>query len=331
MAFPLPIRLIRLGLTGAVRTQSVYHAVARLAREETPDTVILTRPAGPYLCIGYHQAVDEVLDMDACRRRGLPVVRRELGGGTTYLDSRQLFYQFIFHHRRVPATPARIYRYFLLPALETLRGFGLPATLRDDNELEIHGRRVAGIGGGRIGESAVVVGNYLFDFDYAALAELWQSPWPAYRRLAAGALNDRIATLWQSAPGLQLSAVEAALAASLEQTLDRPVAPGVLTTDEERLADRLEGQLTGHDHLYRFTSLAGAPTPPLKIAAGLTIHAEQWQEEGAAWRGAFRVLDGMVEQALIERREAGAWQPVEHSLSGRPFDSWREEREPVHA
>ena len=177
----------------------------------------------------------------------------------------------------------------------------------------------------------MVVGNYLFDFDYAALAGLWQSPWPAFRTLAAGALRDRIATLWQSAPGLEMPVVEAALAASLEQALDRPVAPGRLTAGEERLADRLDEELTSPGHLYRFTSRPGTPAPPLKIAAGLTIHAERWREDGTDWRGAFRVRDGVVEQALIERREANGWQPSDRSVSGQVFDAWRGNREPVHA
>ncbi len=174
-----PVRLINLGQTGAVRTQAVYHAVAQLTTEASPDTVILNRPARPYLCIGYHQSVHDHLDLAACRAQGLPIVRRSIGGGTTYLDSDQLFYQFVFHRSRVPATASRMYAYLLKVPEQALVNLGFAAALRGEQELEVSGQRIAGIGGGWIGEGAVMVGNFLLDFDFAALVRVWASPWRA--------------------------------------------------------------------------------------------------------------------------------------------------------
>src|SRR5574341_1125715 len=97
-----PIRLLNLGPTHWLHTQSVYHAVAELMSVESPDTIILAQPLQPYLCVGYHQELDSVLDREACTAMGLPIVRRRVGGGATYLDVNQLFYQCVFHHSRVP-------------------------------------------------------------------------------------------------------------------------------------------------------------------------------------------------------------------------------------
>ena len=47
--------------------------------------------------------------------------------------------------------------------------------MRDTVELEVAGRRIAGVGGGRIGEAAVVVGNLLLDFDYQTMAQVWRA------------------------------------------------------------------------------------------------------------------------------------------------------------
>ncbi|NIU14771.1 MAG: lipoate--protein ligase family protein, partial [candidate division Zixibacteria bacterium] len=99
---PNAIRLLNLGPTASWRTQAVYHATAEMMTADSPDTIIICQPLTPYLCLGYHQVFDSVLDRHECERRNLPVVRRRVGGGTTYLDANQLFYQCIFHHSRVP-------------------------------------------------------------------------------------------------------------------------------------------------------------------------------------------------------------------------------------
>src|SRR5579871_2404656 len=97
-----PVRLLELGAISWLRTQAVYHALAELMTEETPDTLILARTEEPYVCVGYHQSLNAVLDEAACRFAGLPIVRRRVGGGTTYLDKNQPFYQCIFHHKHLP-------------------------------------------------------------------------------------------------------------------------------------------------------------------------------------------------------------------------------------
>ena len=97
------IRLLDLGTVSALRSQTVYHAVAHAMTEDTPDTIILVSPAEPYVCIGYHQELEKEVDLDYCRAHGLPVYRREVGGGAVYLDDGQLFAQWIFQQGQMPA------------------------------------------------------------------------------------------------------------------------------------------------------------------------------------------------------------------------------------
>ena len=103
-------------------------------------------------------------------------MRRQLGGGVTYLDSQQLFYQCIFHRSRSPAIPAQVYKARLEAPIKTLQKLGLDAELLYVNEIEISGKRIAGIGGGLIGEASVVVGNILNDFNYQAMTEIINAP-----------------------------------------------------------------------------------------------------------------------------------------------------------
>jgi lipoate---protein ligase len=176
-----PIRLLNLGLITPLQTQAYYHALAENMTVDSADTIIICRPSAPYLCLGYHQVFGSTFDRNECERRGLPVFRRRLGGGATYLDENQLFYQCIFHHTRLPAMLQDIYALALAAPVNTLKRLGLDAELRDTNEIEVNGKRIAGTGGGRIDEACVVVGNLLFDFDYEAMTAVWQTPSPTFR------------------------------------------------------------------------------------------------------------------------------------------------------
>ena len=318
-----PIRLIDLGPAPFWQTQAVYHAIAGLMRDGTPDTIILTSPRTPYLCLGYHDIYDAVLDLEAVARRGLPVMRRRVGGGTTYLDSDQIFYQCVFHHRRVPAQLSAIYERLLAAPLTTLQRLGLSARLCDTLELEVQGRRIAGIGGGRIGDAAVVVGNLLFDFDYTAMAEVWRTPWPSFRELAAGALRDHVTTLREQRGSVAADDVYALLREAFAAALGRPLQVGELTRAETRYARKLGTRMSSDEYLNLHHERAQDHLArPLKIAAGVFIHAVSVDLAGCAMQASLRVHDGQIAQARLESQPPRNWSWAEAALQHQPFADW---------
>ena len=111
--------------------------------ESSDDTVILCSPSSPYLCIGYHQVLDSVLDSEVCEDLNLPIMRRFLGGGTTFLDCNQIFYQCIFHHSRVPWRTEKVYQMMLDAPVKVLKRIGLSGKLRSVNEVEANSLRIA--------------------------------------------------------------------------------------------------------------------------------------------------------------------------------------------
>ncbi len=83
------------------------------------EGLILLSPASPYVCIGFHQNVEQEVDLAFCREQGIPVFRREVGGGAVYLDGGQLFFQLVLRadDPRVPAPREVFYRTFLAPVV----------------------------------------------------------------------------------------------------------------------------------------------------------------------------------------------------------------------
>ncbi|MBK9715021.1 MAG: lipoate--protein ligase family protein [Kouleothrix sp.] len=316
--------MIDLGPAPFWQTQAVYHAVAGLMNESAPDTIILTSPRTPYLCLGYHDVYDAVLDRAAVARRGLPVLRRRVGGGTTYLDSNQIFYQCVFHHARVPPVFGVVYAGMLAAPLAALRRLGLDATLRDTVELEVGGRRVAGIGGGRIGAAAVVVGNLLLDFDYEAMVAVWRAPWPAYRALAAAALRDRVTTLRRLGVTTTLDAVAALLREEFACTLGRPLLPGALTPAETRSARRLGARMADPDYLDLHGDRPVDRLRPLKIAAGVFLHAAIANIAGYLVQASLLARDERIAAARLDSNPPLDWSLAEGMLAGACVTEWYE-------
>lgn len=293
-----PIRRLDLGIVSPLRSQAVYHGLAETMDEHTPDTIVLCRPSAPYFCVGYHQSPRAELDLDWCRENGYPVIQRRIGGGTVYLDPNQLFYQCVFHRSRAPFDVASIYRRFLTPAVETLRALGLVATLEAVNEIEVEGRRIAGTGGGQIGEAVVVTGNILFDFDYAAMARAWRVPSEAFRRLAADGLHRYVTTLKRELHRIpQAEEVKRRLVAEYAATLGRPVVPGSLTPLEEEAIAQAGGELAD---AVRTAEAMDPRERELKIARGVYVRERTLSTPPGPIRLTLRLHNGVIDDLILE-------------------------------
>lgn len=286
------MRLLDLGTVSWLESQALYHGLAACMTEGTPDTVILVRPDAPHFCIGYHQDAGAVLDLEACRALGMPVLRRRLGGGAVYLDGNQLYYQCIFHKTRVPARVDALFARCLGPVVAALREVGLGARLRRVNEIEVGGRRIAGTGAGQIGEASVVVGNVLFDFDYEVMARAWRAPSAPFRGQAARALREHLTTLRREMPHPPApEQVRGALARAYARDLGRPLLRGALTEGERAAVACAASALADPAWLSRGAGLA---RPGLKIAAGVFVR----EVEVATTAGPLRLTGSLRNGAL---------------------------------
>ena len=320
-----PIRLLNLGLVPPWQTQAVYHMLADRMAVDEADTIVICRPDSPYLCLGYHQVFESTFNSVECERRGLPVFRRRLGGGATYLDENQLFYQCIFHHTRMPAILSDIYALGLAAPVNTLKRLGLNAELRDTNEIEVDGKRIAGTGGGRIGEACVVVGNLLFDFDFEAMTAVWRTPSASFRLLAEQALRQQLITLYELAITLSFEEITDMLICDFSEAFHRPVQLDALTLDEINAASESSNELMSDDFLSLHKEHGQLdPMRSLKISARAFIHAGETRVNDFDVRGSFWLSQDVIQMAKLESSPAHEWQSVEEKLRGIPFKEWQE-------
>ena len=185
--------LYNLGTRPWQDSQSIYHALAHLGRE----AICLVEPATSYVCLGFHQDAAKELDLEFIDREGIPVFRREVGGGAVYLDRGQLFYQFILRKDdpRIPSDKEQLFEFLLQPVIETYREFGVPAEYKPVNDILSRGRKISGNGAAEINERIVVVGNFILDFNFEKMARVLRVPDEKFRDKVFKTLQENLTTI----------------------------------------------------------------------------------------------------------------------------------------
>jgi len=188
------VYLLRLDKLPGQDSMLLFHTLARLGYEG----LIIVSPAQPLVSVGYFQDAEKEVDLEYCKKTGISVMRREVGGGATYLDENQIFYQVIWNrkNRKFPNNIKRIFEYLSEPPCETYRKFGINASFRTENDIVTDkGKKIAGEGGGDIGDSMVFVGGILLDFDYTTMSKVLKVPDEKFRDKIYKSMEENLTTM----------------------------------------------------------------------------------------------------------------------------------------
>jgi len=293
------VRLLDFGEVGALRSQAVYHGVAYALRREHPDVITLMRPTEPYVCIGHHQDARTEVDLAYCEQAGLPVYRREVGGGAVYLDGGQTFWHTIFHHTRVPPTLTEVYRKFLAGPVAALNRMGIPAVHRPVNDIQVEGRKIGGTGAATIGRAMVVAGSLLFDFDYELMARVLNVPSEKFRDKLYSTLREYLTTinreLGDAAPGREEA--ERILVESFAEALGTELVPDEPRPDELAAIEAQEERIASEGWLH----LEGLPASGdiVKVAEGVHVLEGAHKAPGGMVRATVAVRDGRIDGIVL--------------------------------
>jgi lipoate-protein ligase A len=291
------IRLLDMNAVPAVRSQTVYHAAAYAMTPQTPDTIILVSPATPYVCIGYHQELDKEVDLDYCRERGLPVFRREVGGGAVYLDDGQIFCQWVFQPGSLPASIDERYRLYIQPLVETYQAFGINAYHRPINDIHVSGKKIGGTGAAQIGQADVVVGSLMLTFDKVTMSRVLKVSSEKMRDKVFESLEQYMTTMSdqvnplparQTIKDLYMQKCAAALGAE--------VVPGTWTAQEEAEASALDQRFVSEEWLHQ---RGGLRQSGVKIHQDVQVVERALKTPGGLIRVTARLREGRVDDLSL--------------------------------
>jgi lipoate-protein ligase A len=289
------MRLYDLGSVPWAESQIIYHALPRLGRE----SLVLLSPAEPYVCIGYHQDLAQEVDVEFCRANGIPLFRREVGGGGTYLDNDQLFYQLVIHKDNplVPGNKSSFYRKFLQPPIDTYREIGIPAEYRPVNDIVAHQRKISGNGAGEIGDYLVLVGNLILDFNFEMMSRILKVPDEKFRDKVYKSMQENLSTIRR-----ELGSVppRESLASSLARNFEKVVGPlSKAGLDEELMEEvsRLKAEFSSEEWLFRIGRQTAGRT--VKIASGVEVRHLVYKAPGGLIRGDVEVADDVFSSVAL--------------------------------
>ena len=317
------MKLYSLGKVPWEVSQLIYHALAELGRE----ALSLVSPATPYVCVGFHQDAAQEVDLDYCEANGIPVFKRDLGGGAVYLDGSQLFFHLILC-RDNPVAPKRreaFYRKFLQPVVNVYRRIGVPAEYKPVNDVISGTRKISGTGVGEIGDCVVFVGNVILDFDYRMMSRVLNVPDDKFRDKVHKTLRDHLSTVRRELGEKEAECLDEAylngLMAEEFQHLLGPMEPTIVDRELELKMDELRVRMLTDEWLFQ-RGKKQARGRDVKIRAGIKMIHRVHKALGGLIRADFEMNEGLYGNVSLSGDffcyPASAIGRLEARLEGRP-------------
>ena len=289
------MKILKLDKLPGQQSMLVFHALARIGFEG----MVIVSPEIPLASIGYFQDAKKEVDIAYCKKAGIPVMRREVGGGATYLDETQIFYQLIWQKGRskFPSKIKDVFSYLSQPVCDTYRDFGIKTRFRPENDIITKDdRKIAGEGGGDIGDRMVFVGGILTDFDYETMSKILKVPDEKFRDKIHKSMKENLTTMKRELGTMpDRDEVVQSLIQNYEGLIGK-LKPINLTKDTIDKMIEIERWFTSDEFLYKKT-----PRIPkgVKIREGVEILYTIYKARGGLIRTAQEIKSDVIENISI--------------------------------
>ncbi len=163
-------RLVDSGLVRPPESAAMDEAILEAHSEGlVGNTLHYYRRSQPTVSLGYFQKVQEAVNLEECDRRGVALVRRKSGGSSIYTDPGQLIYGLVVKESDLPGEHAEAFRVVCSALARAISSFGVIASYRPMNDVEINGRKVSGNAQLRRKGSVLVHGTVLIETDLGTM------------------------------------------------------------------------------------------------------------------------------------------------------------------
>jgi len=290
------MKLFHLRRVDWLESQLIYHALPRVKVEG----ILILAPKTPYVCIGYHQNLEQEVDLDYCKETGIPVFRREVGGGAVYLDGNQIFYQIVIHKDNPLARggKAEFFERMLMPVVETYNDLGITTKFKPVNDIiTAEGRKISGTGATEIDDFIILVGNLIADFDYKTMVRVLRVPDEKYRDKVFKSMTENLTTIKRETGRIpEWDDMAAPLLKNYEKVLGK-LESSELTQDVREQMKKLEPDYLSDDWLFK--KRRSTEKRKVKITTDINIVQHIYKAPGGLIRAAFELNGDVVSNLSI--------------------------------
>jgi len=152
----------------------------------------------PCVIVGCFQNLQQSVRIDKCEALGIEMNRRHSGGGTVFMGPEQLAIAFVLPNDfpSLPKSINKLFKFLAEPLLEALKVFGISAEFEGKNDLQVNGKKIAGLA---ISQDSPKVTFFhvslLLDFDIPCMLELLNLPTENFLDRGIFCFGERMTTI----------------------------------------------------------------------------------------------------------------------------------------
>ena len=243
-------------IENAVTQMSIDEAVA-IARTsgENQNTIRLYRWKPSAVSIGYFQSLQQEVDLEACERLGVDVIRRITGGGAVFHDyNGEITYSLVAPETdpRMPQDILESYRLICSCIISGLQELGVDAEFKPVNDITAGGRKISGNAQTRRHGVVLQHGTILVDSDAQKIFTVLKISGAKISDKAIKSAEERVTNL-RKYTGREVSfdEVRNALINGFEKGLNINLVKGQLTPYEYQLVDQLREKYISHEWVHQ--------------------------------------------------------------------------------
>lgn len=212
------------------------------AREVSPrpPTLRLYTYRSHCALVGRYQHLEAEVDLDACSRTGTQVSRRPTGGGAILMGADQLGVAYVT--RASNARPREFLARYSRGIVAGLAELGIAASFGGKNDLEVAGRKIAGLGLYADGRGGLLFhASVLADLDVPFMLQVLQIPAAKLGGRGVAAVSERVTTVARET-GMRWSgaALRDVVTNGFAKALGLELVDADLSEGERRAVERLE-------------------------------------------------------------------------------------------
>lgn len=173
-----PFRLLQTGYAGAAFNMGLDMAILdSVSSGESLPTLRFYGWKPPAISLGYFQSVEEEINLEACRERGVDVVRRITGGGAVFHDT-EVTYSIGIPEGHPLASPSipESYKILCQGIIDGLALLDIDAEFAPINDILVGGKKISGNAQTRRNHCIFQHGTILLAVDAATMFSLLKVP-----------------------------------------------------------------------------------------------------------------------------------------------------------
>ncbi|BDC18808.1 lipoate--protein ligase [Acidianus sp. HS-5] len=152
---------------------------------------LMTPTRKTFISVGYHEQMSKTVNLKLAKERGIPVIRRDTGGGTVIITKNQQGYRIGIYDR--PSRVEEIYSLYLTPVIDVLKEYGKVEIRGQD--LLLNGKKVSGNGAVTYDNITCITGSIIVKNDIAELAYLLNVSSEKFKDKIAMSIKDWVTGL----------------------------------------------------------------------------------------------------------------------------------------